>query len=200
MEKEVLLDTDWLPVGSYQFKILVMVAVLAENHLAYRGTIKDMCEFLGVKNETRNRRNIETAIKELENEGLVKTIIDKKVYTITLSRDAEKKKGIIKLKNNWIKLIKEYKAANKEDSVSWDSVLKVLTFLIADLTEIKKYKEIGEVLNISDKTVERSIKALESIDFEDVVINRKIAWLYNSKSKYKFKVVGQKIEVGYNFN
>jgi hypothetical protein len=49
LEHEAEIDTEWLTVKNYEFKILVMIACLAENHLAFRGKLKDMCEFLGVK-------------------------------------------------------------------------------------------------------------------------------------------------------
>ena len=42
LENEAYIEKDWITVENYQFKILVMIAALAENHLAYRGKLKDM--------------------------------------------------------------------------------------------------------------------------------------------------------------
>ena len=33
-----------------------MIAILAENHLAYRGKLKDMCEYLGISNCSKNKQ------------------------------------------------------------------------------------------------------------------------------------------------
>ena len=72
-----------------------MIAVLAENHLAYRGKIKDMSEFLGVSNATNNTKKIKEAIAALEEKGDIKIIKDGHTWNLTLSVKAEKKPKII---------------------------------------------------------------------------------------------------------
>ena len=47
----------------YNFKLLTLAAVLALYNCAYRGTIEDMCEYLG---EDKNEEAIITAIEQLE--------------------------------------------------------------------------------------------------------------------------------------
>jgi hypothetical protein len=76
LEHEAEIDTEWLTVKNYEFKILVMIACLAENHLAFRGKLKDMCEFLGVKAVQSNRDKIKEAIAALEAKGDIKTLIE----------------------------------------------------------------------------------------------------------------------------
>ena len=64
---------------------MALLAVLADSHLAYRGTLADMCEFLGVKSSDSNTdKNIKNAIDALEKDGLLKKIIDGRTFTITL--------------------------------------------------------------------------------------------------------------------
>ena len=58
LNKEAGIDTTWLSVANYKFKILVMISCLAQNHLAFRGKLKDMCDFLGVGNTTSNTKKI----------------------------------------------------------------------------------------------------------------------------------------------
>ena len=54
---------DWLYRQDYQFKILALLSVLADNYLAYRGTLADMCEFLGVGcGNSRTNKKIREAI------------------------------------------------------------------------------------------------------------------------------------------
>ena len=98
------------------FKLLTLAAVLALYNCAYRGTIEDMCEYLG---EDKNEEAIITAIEQLEKKGMIKFMIDKyNVYTISLSVKAEKKKDVVAIQKKWTEIIKGAK-------VSWESVLRV---------------------------------------------------------------------------
>ena len=54
MDEELEFEKDWLSVEKFEFKLLTLITVLADNHLAYRGTLSDMCSFLGLA--TRNSR------------------------------------------------------------------------------------------------------------------------------------------------
>lgn len=175
-----------------------MIAVLAENHLAYRGKLKDMCEFLGVSAQKNNKDKIKTAIEALESKGEIKTIKDGYTYTLTLSVKAEKKPKIIKIKNAWVAAIQNYKAKEKQDSVAWENILKVLVYLIADKTDVKSYDKIGNDLSLSIDVVRRSIKALDGIKLNDISITRKLAWFKTKDDQ--FKVAGQRIDVGYDWN
>lgn len=198
MDREAYIDKEWLTVQNYQFKILVMIAVLAENHLAYRGKLKDMCEFLGVAASTYNRDKIKEAINALAAKGDILVLQEGQTWTLTLSVKAERKQRVIKIRNAWIQLIQQYKAIKKEDYVAWENILKVLVYLIADKAEVKTYNDIAIETNISTKTVERAITALDGIEFNDISIKRKLAWFKNKKGE--FKVKGQKIDVGFDFN
>jgi hypothetical protein len=58
-QNEAEFEFEWLLRQKYEFKILTLIAVLADNNLAYRGTLKDMCEFFGVKSgDSTNNKNI----------------------------------------------------------------------------------------------------------------------------------------------
>ena len=195
-EREAYIEKDWLTVQNYQFKILVMIAALAENHLAYRGKLKDMCEFFGVSNQQKNTKKIKEAIEALEAAGYLKYIKDGHTWTLTLSVKAEKKPKVVKIKNAWIKLIQNYQAPEGRE-VAWESVLKVFVYLTADKEEIKKYEDIAAALNLKFDTVRRSVWALDGIEFNDVDFKRKLAWFKDNDGS--FKVKGQRIDVGYKF-
>ena len=99
----------------YNFKLLTLAAVLALYNCAYRGTIEDMCEYLG---EGKNKEAIITAIEQLEKKGMIKFMIDKyNVYTISLSVKAEKKKDVVAIQKKWTEI--------KGAKASWESVLRV---------------------------------------------------------------------------
>lgn len=86
-QNEAEFEFEWLLRQKYEFKILTLIAVLADNNLAYRGTLKDMCEFFGVKpGDSRTNNQIKAAITKLEADGLLKQIIDGRTFTLTLSK------------------------------------------------------------------------------------------------------------------
>lgn len=191
------INKNWLTVQNYQFKILVMIAVLAENHLAYRGKLKDMCDFLGVGNTTSNTKKIKEAILKLEENGDIRVLKEGQTWTLTLSIKAEQNPRIIKIKNTWIKIIQQYQCELNEQ-VSWENILKVLCYLIADKTDVKRYDIIAKELGVSKDVVKRSIKALDNIDLGLLSIERKLAWFKTQEGE--FKVIGQRFAVGYDFN
>lgn len=198
MEHEAFIDTDWLTVKNYEFKILVMVACLAENHLAYRGKLKDMCDFLGVKAVDTNRKKIKEAIAALEAKGDIRVLQEGQTWTITLSVKAERKDKIKKIKNAYINAIQSYEPADKDnDSVAWENILKVLVYLCADKRDIKRYDEIAKALGITETTAKRAVRALVNIEFNDMSVKRKLAWFKTNDGD--FKVIGNKYEVGYKF-
>lgn len=197
LDNEAYIDTDWLTVKNYEFKILVMIACLAENHLAFRGKLKDMCVFLGVGNTTSNTSKIKEAISALEAKGDIKTLVEGHTWTLTLSVKAERKDKIKRIKNAYIQAIQNYEPADREDSVAWENILKVLVYLCADKREVKRYDEIAKALSMTEKTAKRAVKALVNIEFNDLSVKRKLAWFKNNEGD--FKVIGNKYEVGYKF-
>lgn len=197
LEHEAEIDTEWLTVKNYEFKILVMIACLAENHLAFRGKLKDMCEFLGVGNTKPNTDKIKEAISALEAKGDIITLKEGYTWTLTLSNKANRKDKVKRIKNAYISAIKAYEPADSEDSVAWENILKVLVYLCADKREVKRYDEIAKALGLTEKTTKRAVKALINIEFNDLSVKKKLAWFKNNEGD--FKVIGNKYEVGYSF-
>ena len=198
LEKEVEIDKDWLTVSNYQFKILVMIVALANEKLAFRGKLKDMCEFLGVSNQTSNTTKIKDAIQKLEDKGDVLVLREGQTWTITLSVKAERKPKVIRIRNAWIKAIQQYQAPDKEKYVSWENILKVFVYLCADKRDIKTYDEIRNDLGLSFDVVRRAVWALDEIDLQDLSFKRKLAWFINNDNEWKVK--GQRIDIGLDFS
>ena len=83
--------------------MLALLAVLADSHLAYRGTLTDMCDFLGVASRnSRTNNKIKDAIDALETDGLLKKITDGRTFTLTLSKKAEKERRVIRIQKEWV--------------------------------------------------------------------------------------------------
>ena len=183
-DDEAGFEKEWLKLEKYNFKLLTLVAVLAQNHLAYRGTVAEMCEYLGVDNQTKNRKAITTAIEQLEKKGMVKTILDGKVYTITLSVKAEKKKDVIVIQKKWIEMVQGLKGG-----VSWDNVLRVWLYLIANEEEIITSKKIAADLGMKKSMVDR-IKIVLVNDLQAIKCRDRSKKI----SEGNFKKLGQTID------
>ena len=183
-DDEAGFEKEWLKLEKYNFKLLTLVAVLAQNHLAYRGTVAEMCEYLGVDNQTKNRRAITTAITQLEKKGMIKTILDGKVYTITLSVKAEKKKDVIVIQKKWIEMVQGLKGG-----VSWDNVLRVWLYLIANEEEIITSKKIAADLGMKKSMVDR-IKIVLVNDLQAIKCRDRSKKI----SEGNFKKLGQTID------
>ena len=183
-DDEAGFEKEWLKLEKYNFKLLTLVAVLAQNHLAYRGTVAEMCEYLGVDNQTKNRRAITTAIEQLEKKGMVKTILDGKVYTITLSVKAEKKKDVIVIQKKWIEMVQ-----GLTTGVTWDNVLRVWLYLIANEEEIITSKKIAADLGMTKRMVDR-IKVVLVNDLQAIKCQNRSKKI----SEGNFKKLGQTID------
>ena len=183
-DDEAGFEKEWLKLEKYNFKLLTLVAVLAQNHLAYRGTVAEMCEYLGVDNQTKNRRAITTAIEQLEKKGMVKTILDGKVYTITLSMKAEKKKDVIVIQKKWIEMVQ-----GLTTGVTWDNVLRVWLYLIANEEEIITSKKIAADLGMTKRMVDR-IKVVLVNDLQAIKCKNRSKKI----SEGNFKSLGQTID------
>ena len=165
MNEEIEFLAEWLDLKKYHFKILTTVTVLADNQKAYRGKLSDFCQYLSIKPSSVNINNIQSALTFLEENAYVNIMIDKDIYTISLSKAAEKSKNIIRIKKAWYKLIRETKS-----DAAWEQVLKVFLVLIElpqnkDMTITQK--EIGNIIKCSEATIQRAVKTICSIDFED---------------------------------
>ena len=157
MEEELEFEKDWLSVEKMEFKILTLITVLADKHLAYRGTLADMCAFFGVGvRDSRNNARIKAAIENLRIKGLIKTIQDGRTWTLTLSRDAERKSKVIRIKKDWVSALH----ASKGRDVDWAVVLKVWLYLIDNHREVLKSSEIAQCLGVSVSTVSRARQVL----------------------------------------
>ncbi len=152
-----------------------MLTVLADNHLAYRGTLADMNDFLGVaRGDSKTNGKIRAAIAQLEKEGLLHKIEEGRTFTLTLSKKAKKQSKVIKIQNQWVMIARNYsEMPNKSETVGWITLLKVWLFLIGRRNdEIITNTEIADALLISEKTVSRARVALET-DIKSIIAKKK---------------------------
>lgn len=171
----IIFFEEWLTADDYELKILVLTSVLAENNLAYRGTLADLRRWLGLSSSTPNNNNIKNALVRLEEKGYVKTIIDGRTYTISISEKGIKEnKKLQFIKKAWIRTIKEYK--NEAVSISWISMLRVFVYILTISKSIKPItqKEIASALELSEASVGKAINIICSTNFDDLKIERDV--------------------------
>lgn len=146
-------EKDWLSIEKLEFKLLTLITVLADNHLAYRGTLADMCGFFGLAaRDSRTNHKLKAAIESLVQKKMIYTIRDGRTWTLTLSRSAERKSKVIKIKREWVSAVQ----AIKGQGVDWTVVLKLWLYLIDNRQEVITSSEIAKTLDVSVSAVSRA--------------------------------------------
>lgn len=169
LEDEIYFYKDWLEVEDYELKILILTSILAENNLAYRGNLSNICKWLGVCYCANNITKIKKALKSLVEKGLLFYKLDGRTYTITISEKGMNDKKIITIRKCWINAFKKYNKdennhrINDKISIDWIKILKVFVFLYTrnKPNNTITMKEIASSLNISERTVQSAIKAIQ---------------------------------------
>ena len=151
-----------------EFKLLTLITVLAENHLAYRGTLSDMCRFIGLAaNNSRTNARIKEAIGSLCAKGFIRTIQDGRIWTLTLDRKASNRSKVIRIRQDWVLAAK----AIQGKGVDWTIVLRVWLYLIDNKREIIRSSEIAYALGVSVDMISAAKKVLTD-DLHAIVCNR----------------------------
>lgn len=189
MEEEIEFLEEWLTLEKYNFKIITMITVLADNQRAFRGKLSDFCQSLSIQTSSPNIKKIKATLAALEKNSYINIMIDKDIYTISLAKAAEKSKNIIKIKKAWYKLIRETKSA-----AAWESVLKVFLVLLEQPQGKNKtitYEQIGSLVKCSKATVDRAVKTICSIDFKDFKFQKNIIKeMYDTETGKAYKTLG----------
>lgn len=170
---------EWLQVEDYELKILILISILAENNLAYRGTLIDIRDWLGVKAYNRTNQKIKQAISSLHEQGYLFYKLDGRTYTLTISEKGMKQKQIVKIRKAWVSAFRTYKAENI--SIDWIKILKVFVYLYSmKSSSLLTTETIASDLNISSSTVSKAIKAICECDLSGIKVTKEIV-----KEKYK---------------
>ncbi len=170
---------EWFPLDKKEFRILAMIADLGE----FRGNLSDMCRYLSLDPQTRNRNQLKASIQKLTEENFIEYSQTGNTYVLRVIPKATE----ICIAREWLHRLKnhEYEAA----SVSWVSTLKVLLWLCEQsFDEIFTNAKMADDLKISVSTIDSAKNVLEK-DFEAIVreiISEKI-------TENRFRRVGQKV-------
>ena len=195
MEKELDFLIEWIPLDKKHFRILTLVTVLADNNRGFRGTIKEFCDELGIKNSAVNTKSIKESIKHLADNDYLTITIDENIYNISLAAAAEKSKKIIKIKKAWYKMLREDAGAT-----TWENALKVLLRIMEQPQDTPITNEmLGAETGLSKTTVERCVKAIcNKKDSDNLRLYKETVTIKNEEGQ--FVCLGQKYNWGYDWN
>ncbi|MBQ4058382.1 MAG: hypothetical protein IJD40_05565 [Lachnospiraceae bacterium] len=190
VKNEYEFHEEWLELEKYQFKIMTVITVLADNNRAFRGKLSDLCKEMSIQASGGNTQKIRSTLDCLCEQGYLTIMKDEDIYNISLKRAAEKSKKVTIIKKAWYDLIKETKS-NREIEAAWENLLKVFVVLL-DYTEqnnddLHTYKEIAKRIGASTTTIGRCVDAICSIDFVDFQIMRDVVNVANKQGQIKGK-------------
>lgn len=152
-----------LEMSKNEFKLVTMVLALRNDNKLYSGTIKDMCEFLGIGSDSRNKKNILNALSNLTSQGILRYDVERNLYTIRLDLKCTEKE-IIQLDKEWLETIKMYKANTTNTSVDWSNLLKVFLCLIDNNDKVINSAAIASRIDLSCSIVNKALAAIKEIN------------------------------------
>ena len=213
MSEDISIFRNWVSVEDYEFKILVLTSFLADSNLAYRGNLTTICNWLGIGTNQKNRNKIKESIKKLEEKEYIFCNKEGQTYHISITNKGLKDKRVVKIKKQWLEVIKNYGTTENKVNNSWASMLKALIVIFDRIEQDKQdfdlvgatiitMKELGEEIQKSEQTAGKIINKLVDCDFKDgLTIKKEII-----KQKYKdnngvekYKTFGTQIQATYEW-
>ena len=149
---------EWLPLPKAEFNILAM---LAEQGGSFSGNYSDMCRYLGVTPQDRNRQVIRTAIESLSAAGFISHESQGRTQILTVIPRATE----IPLPRLWVQSVIRHDYSGQ--SVAFAQVLKVFAWVVAHRKGIVTNDMIAADLNVSASTVVSAKNVLKR-EYENV--------------------------------
>ena len=199
------ISRQWLDeLKDYQIKILLLTSILADNNLAFRGTLKTMCEWLGIKSCTNNNKKIKQCLQNLSNNGYIFYKVEGRTHHVSISNKGLKNKQIYKVRKKWIEVFKKYckEDKDKDFSIDWIKVLRVFIYIYYSKDEIVTAQKIAQITNTSDQTVNTALKAILACNLKGLRIEKETIKdsFYDNRNIKQWRTRGQKINVIIVFN
>lgn len=204
-EDNISISKEWLEdIEDYQLKILLLTSVLADNSLAFRGTLKTMCEWLGVQSCAVNNRKIKEALQNLSDKGYIFYKVEGRTHHVSISNKGMKNKKVYKVRKIWIEAFKNYnKIADKSKTVDWLKILRVFIYLYyLKAGEIITLEKIANITEISVETARKALIAILACDLKGLHIEKNIIkdkW-EDEKGNIHWRTKGQEISIFINFD
>ena len=155
---------EWLPLPKTEFNVLTMIA---EQGGTFSGNYTEMCRYLGVTPQDRNRKVLQAAIESLDSKGFITW--DSRGRTQMLK--VIPKATVIELPRQWVRSVINHDYSS--ESVAFAQVLKVFMWIVQNKEPVVTNKQIANRLNISESTV-CSAKNVLQYEYENIT-KRKVS-------------------------
>lgn len=155
---------EWLPLPKAEFNVLTMIA---EQGGTFSGNYTEMCRYLGVTPQDRNRKVLQAAIESLDSKGFITWDSRGRTQILKIIPKAT----VIELPRQWVRSVINHDYSS--ESVAFAQVLKVFMWIVQNKEPVVTNKQIANRLNISESTV-CSAKNVLQYEYENIT-KRKVS-------------------------
>lgn len=153
---------EWLPLPKAEFNILAMLA--AEGG-SFSGNYSDICRYLGVTTQNRNRQTLRAAVESLANTGFITHASRGRTQILKVVPKATE----IPLPRPWVQSVIRHDYSS--ESVAFAQILKVCAWIAWNEMPIITNDMIAADLSISTSTVVSAKNVLER-EYENITKKR----------------------------
>ena len=172
---------EWLPLPKAEFNILAM---LAEQGGTFSGNYTDMCRYLTVTPQSRNRKVLQDAIESLVSKGFITCESRGRTRHLKLIPKATE----VKLPRPWVQSVMQHDYSS--EAVAAAQVLKVFLWIVQNNQDIVTNDMIAKDLGVSVPTVVSAKNVLER-EYENIT-NKNVS----EKCGAVFRPIGQELAPG----
>lgn len=156
--EEAIFYREWIPLPKAKFNILSM---LAEQGGSFSGNYSDMCRYLNVTPQNRNRQALRAAIDSLAASGYITHESSGRTHNLTVTPKATE----IPLPVGWVRSVLRHDYST--ENVAAAQVLKVFLWIVCSKRKVVTNDMIAEELGISASTVVSAKNVLER-EYENI--------------------------------
>lgn len=178
MEKAVFFE-EWLPLPKAEFNVLAMVA---EQGGSYSGNYSDMCRYLNVTPQSRNREQLRSAIESLTSKDFLSCDTRGRTHHLKVIPKATE----VQIPRPWVQSVVRHDYTS--EAVAFAQVLKVFLWIVQNDMDVVTNAMIAEDLKISESTICAAKNVLQ-YEYENIT-RKKIS----AKWGDSFRSLGQELE------
>ena len=179
---DIIFYWEWIPLPKAEFNVLAMIA---EQGGEFTGNYSDMCRYLGVTSQNRNRTTLRNAIESLVSQGFISCESRGRTHHLTVIPKATE----IRLPRRWVQSVIQHDYSS--EAVAFAPVLKVFMWIVHNDLSVVTNAMIAEDLNVSVSTVVNAKNVLER-EYENIT-KRKISEKIGNDV---FRTLGQELAAG----
>ena len=173
---------EWIPLPKAEFNVLAMIA---EQGGSFTGNYSDMCRYLGVDPQSRNRNTLRAAIEELTKNRFITQESRGRTHHLTVIPKATE----IRLPRAWVQSVIHHDYSS--EAVAFAPVLKVFIWIVHNDLGVVTNGMIAEDLNVSVSTVVSAKNVLER-EYQNIT-KRKVS---EKLGEDFFRTLGQELAAG----